>query len=58
MPWARRDATKFTKKANSPKKQAQWRSVANDMLRRGHSDGAAVKAANSAIKHGGKRRRR
>lgn len=58
MPWTSRDAKRFTKKAKSPKRKRQWRHVANSMLKRGMSEGAAVRAANAVVKRSGKGKRR
>jgi hypothetical protein len=51
MPWKPKDATRFTKKATTPELRRQWADVANNALKRGLSDGDAVKEANSVIKH-------
>ena len=58
MPWGARDATRHTKKARSPKAKRQWSHVANSMLRRGKSEGAAVRAANAVVKRGKRKGRR
>ena len=50
MPWNSSDSTRHTKKARSPKDKRQWSAVANSMLKRGKSEGAATRAANSVIK--------
>lgn len=50
MPWKASDAARHTKKAKSPKAKRQWRDVANSMLERGKSEGAAVRAANAVVK--------
>lgn len=50
MPWDPKDATRHTKKARSPKRKRQWSKVANSMLASGKSEGAAVRAANAAVK--------
>jgi len=50
MPWSPRDATRHTKKARTPKSKRQFAHVANSMLQRGASEGAAVRAANAAVK--------
>lgn len=57
MPWNPKDAMRHTRKAKSPKQKRQWRSVANSMLSRGASEGAAVRAANGVIKKGRKKSR-
>lgn len=49
MPWKPGEATEKTKKAKSPKAKRQWAHVANSMLKRGESEGSAVKAANAAV---------
>lgn len=50
MPWKAGDARRHTKKAKSPKAKRQWSKVANSMLARGESEGAAVRAANAVVK--------
>jgi len=50
MPWKSKDATRHTKKARSPKAKRQWSKVANAALRRGASEGSAVRQANAAVK--------
>jgi uncharacterized protein YdaT len=50
MPWKSKDAKRHTKKADTPKEKRQWSIVANAMLERGSSEGAAVRAANAAVK--------
>lgn len=52
MPWNPKDAKRFTKKAKSAKKKRQWSHVADSMLKRGESEGAAIRAANGVIKKG------
>jgi uncharacterized protein YdaT len=49
MPWKPKDATKFTKKATSKIAKRQFSDVANSMLKRGESEGAAIRAANAAV---------
>jgi hypothetical protein len=44
MPWKPKDATKFTKKATSKIAKRQFSDVANSMLKRGESEGAAIRA--------------
>lgn len=53
MPWTHKDATRFTKKADTAAKAAHWAEVANGVLERTGEEGKAVQAANSAIKHFG-----
>jgi uncharacterized protein YdaT len=55
MPWKPSDATRHTKKARSAKAKRQFAHVANSMLKRGASEGAAIRAANGVIKKRGKR---
>jgi uncharacterized protein YdaT len=50
MPWTAKDATRHTKKAKTPKKKRQWAHVADSMLSRGASEGAAIRAANAVVK--------
>lgn len=58
MPWRSSDSLKHTKQARGSKKaQRAWAHVANSMLKRGASEGAAVRAANAAVKKRGRKRR-
>ena len=50
MPWTARSAKKHTKKATTAKKKRQWAKTANAVLRRGGSEGRAVRIANAAVK--------
>ena len=50
MPWTASDATRFTKKAKSPKRKRMWSHVADSMLERTGDEGAAIRAANSVAK--------
>lgn len=50
MPWGPKDASKKTKKANTPKKQRQWAHVADSALKRGLPESTAIKEANGVIK--------
>lgn len=52
MPWGAKDAKRHTKKARTAKQQRQWSHVANSELRRGASEGQAVRAANAVVKRG------
>lgn len=47
MPWTAADAKGHTKKATSAKGQRQWADVANSALKRGLSEGAAIREANA-----------
>jgi len=49
MPWEPSDATKHTKKADTPKKKRQWADVANSALASGDSEGSAIRQANAAV---------
>jgi uncharacterized protein YdaT len=49
MPWSAKDAKRHTHKAKSAKAARQWAHVANNMLQRGSSEGAAIRAANSRV---------
>lgn len=49
MPWEPSDATRFTKKANTPAKKRQWAHVANSALASGDSEASAIRQANSAV---------
>ena len=50
MPWTPSEATAHTKAADTPAKQAKWAAVANDALRRGLSEAAAIRSANAVVK--------
>jgi hypothetical protein len=49
MPWQKRDAKGFTKKASSGILQRQWKDVANSMLKSGKSEASAIKGANAVV---------
>jgi hypothetical protein len=49
MPWKASDATKHTKKANTPARKRQWAHVANKELKATGNEGRAVRAANAAV---------
>jgi hypothetical protein len=49
MPWGPKDATEFTKKAKSAKAKRQFSHVANSALKRGASEGSAIRQANAAV---------
>jgi uncharacterized protein YdaT len=55
MPWTKRSAKRHTKKATTDKSKRMWRNVANSMLKSGKSEGAAIRAANAAVKRRKKR---
>lgn len=50
MPWKPDEATRFTKKANTPTKKRQFSHVANSALARGTSDKEAIMEANAVVK--------
>lgn len=50
MPFVPRDAQKHTHKASTAKKRRQWAAVANSLLKSGASEGAAIRAANAAMR--------
>lgn len=49
MPWRAEDAERHTAKANTPKKQALWASVANRVLEKTGDEGQAIRQANAAV---------
>ena len=51
MPWKPKDASKHTKKANTPAKKHQFAATANAMLEKGASEGSAIRVANAAVKN-------
>ena len=55
MPWGPGGAARHTKKARSPKRKRQWAHIADSALKRGESEGAAIRMANGVIRKGGKR---
>jgi uncharacterized protein YdaT len=55
MPWSSKDAKAKTKAAVTPKEQRQWADVANSALKRGASEGSAVRQANAVVKKTKKR---
>jgi len=56
MPWTSRSAKRHTKKATTAKKKRQWSKVANSALKRGASEGSAIRQANAAVKRKRKKR--
>lgn len=50
MPWGKSDAKRHTKAASTPKKERQWKDVANSALKRGASEGSAIRQANAVVK--------
>jgi hypothetical protein len=57
MPWKPSSARKKTHRAKTKRQQRQWSAVANSMLKRGESEGSAIRAANGVLKRRGKRPR-
>ena len=49
MPWTKADAKRHTKKADTEAKQKRWADVANAALKRGDSEGSAIRQANAVI---------
>lgn len=49
MPWMPSDAKRKTRKANTPKKQRQWRDVANSVLSSSGDEGRAIREANAVV---------
>lgn len=57
MPWSAKDATRFTKKARSPKAKRQFSHVANSVLAQTGDEGRAIRSANAAVAKRKKRRK-
>lgn len=57
MPWDSKDATRHTKKANTPSKKRQFAHVANEVLAKTGDEARAIREANAAVKRnkGGKK---
>jgi hypothetical protein len=55
MPWTADDATRFTKRAGSESLRKLWAEVANGALKRGLSDGQAIREANAVVARQGSR---
>jgi len=51
MPWKMSDATRFTKKADTPSKKKQFSTVANKVLKESGDEGKAIMVANAAVKN-------
>jgi hypothetical protein len=49
MPWTAKDATKKTKKANTPARARQWAAVANSVLQRTGNEALAIREANAVV---------
>lgn len=50
MPWTPKDASRKTKKANSPKAKRQWAHVADKVLAKTGDEGRAIREANAVVK--------
>ena len=50
MPWTPEDATRHTKKANTPKKRRMWADIATRLKEAGKPDSEVVTIANGVIK--------
>lgn len=50
MPWKASDSSRFTKKANSPRRQRMWKAVSNRVLKATGDEGRAVRSANSVVR--------
>jgi uncharacterized protein YdaT len=57
MPWSAKDASKHTKKADTPAEKKQWAKTANSVLKSSKNEGKAVRIANSAIAKGNNKKR-
>jgi hypothetical protein len=57
MPYRPSDSTRFTKRANTPKKKRQWSKVYASARRRGASEGSAISQASGVIKKRGRKRK-
>jgi len=53
MPWQAKDSSRFTRKANTPKKKRQWATLADRLLASGKSEGDSIRIANGVIKKRG-----
>jgi hypothetical protein len=49
MPWKPSEARGHTKKAKSATAKRQWSDVANSALKRGASEGSAIRQANGVV---------
>ena len=57
MPWKSKDASKHTKKADTPAEKKQWAKTANAVLKSSKNEGKAVRIANAAIAKGEAKKR-
>ncbi len=58
MPFGPRDATRHTRKADTPKRKRMFAHVANSMMDRGMPEGRAIAAANAAVGRSKRKSRR
>lgn len=64
MPWTTKDVHRHTHAARTAKSKRQWRDVADSALKRGASEGSAIRQANAVVsgksryRHRGRRSRR
>lgn len=49
MPWNERDASRKTKKADTPSERKQWSKVANETLKRTGNEERAARTANAVV---------
>jgi hypothetical protein len=49
MPWKAGEASRHTRKANTPGKRTLWSDVANETLARTGNEGRAVREANAVV---------
>lgn len=50
MPWKSDDATRHTKKADTPQKKRLWSAIADRLLAQGKDEATAVRTANGVVK--------
>jgi uncharacterized protein YdaT len=59
MPWTAKSAKRHSKAAaKSPRRRRAWAATANSALKRGASEGSAIRQANAAAKRVRKKRRK
>jgi hypothetical protein len=51
MPWEHTDAVKHTKLADNPERSKLWSKIANHTLDATGDEGAAIRSANSVLRH-------
>lgn len=59
MPWTAKDAGRFSKKVGrgGAKRKRQWSAIANSALKRGQSEGRAIRMANAVAGRTAKRKK-